>query len=249
MLHGNWRPQEEENVIVQNPGPETLRTFGSQVFAIHAQREAENNKENIEGPVPEVQPQSGTAPKRRLLDYQPNAQRVPSIDSQSSDQNNHPSQSQINSPSEGEDFQQSQISSETASRRRFKPATKRPAPQPARSQGPSPKKVRVRDVGHASGLRGMQDRQDDEPPSSQVFRDWQAANSSAKERKAFVPKEPQKRLPWSDEETERLLFLIEEHGTSWKLLKTEDKEAKVLEARDQVALKDKARNMKMDYLK
>ena len=63
-------------------------------------------------------------------------------------------------------------------------------------------------------------------------------------------KPPQVRKGWTDEETQRLLELIIEFGTSWALLKSEDFAAgNILESRDQVALKDKARNMKMDYLK
>lgn len=58
----------------------------------------------------------------------------------------------------------------------------------------------------------------------------------------------QTRKSWSDKETETLLKLIERHGTSWSKLKEKDVDD-VLESRDQTSLRDKARNMKMDYVK
>lgn len=63
---------------------------------------------------------------------------------------------------------------------------------------------------------------------------------------------PQERRAWSSEETSRLIFLIENHGKSYTRLKKEDeahKDGPLLTRRTQVNLKDKARNVKMDYLK
>lgn len=65
---------------------------------------------------------------------------------------------------------------------------------------------------------------------------------------ARAKKKTQSRKAWTDLETEVLINLISEHGTSWKLLKDKDV-GKVLVDRDQTALKDKARNIKFDYLK
>ena len=64
-------------------------------------------------------------------------------------------------------------------------------------------------------------------------------------------KQPQQRSRWTDEEIERLVELIGEYGVSWSNLLREDEEYETpaLQERDQVALKDKARNMKMDFLK
>lgn len=65
-------------------------------------------------------------------------------------------------------------------------------------------------------------------------------------------KGPQRRIPWSPEEIDRLMLLIERHGTSWALIKRQDmalnKPDGLMVTRDQYALKDKARNMKCDYL-
>lgn len=65
---------------------------------------------------------------------------------------------------------------------------------------------------------------------------------------ARAKKKTQSRKAWTDLETEMLINLISEHGTSWKLLKDKDV-GNVLVDRDQTALKDKARNIKFDYLK
>lgn len=89
-----------------------------------------------------------------------------------------------------------------------------------------------------------------QPPLSQA-KIYKATQMEAKKLTSMhVPRRVQKRIPWSEEETERLLDLIGEYGTSWSLLKTsDDDEGKILKNRDQTGLKDKARNMKIDYLK
>lgn len=86
------------------------------------------------------------------------------------------------------------------------------------------------------------------PPQSQI-QNYKRVNSSAKTRMAERPKKVQSRKAWTDLETETLLNLIEEHGTSWGSLKKIDGKNGNLAYRDQVALKDKARNMKLDFLK
>lgn len=87
-------------------------------------------------------------------------------------------------------------------------------------------------------------------PTQSQIQNYKRVNSSAKTRMAERPKKVQFRRAWTDLETETLLNMIEEHGTSWgSLKKIDDKNGKILESRDQVALKDKARNMKLDFLK
>ncbi|QDS75779.1 hypothetical protein FKW77_008818 [Venturia effusa] len=62
--------------------------------------------------------------------------------------------------------------------------------------------------------------------------------------------EPRKRKAWTDAEEEQLRSLIIENGTGWAELKQIDADdGNILADRDQVALKDKARNMKLAYLK
>ena len=76
----------------------------------------------------------------------------------------------------------------------------------------------------------------------------EARENTAKRR---IKKPTQQRSRWTDEEVERLVELIEDHGVSWVNLLRMDgaRDPPLLQHRDQGSLKDKARNMKMDFLK
>lgn len=87
------------------------------------------------------------------------------------------------------------------------------------------------------------------PSNSQLV---SMVNMQAKLVRARQNKRPvQRRRKWTTEEVERLLGLIEIYGTKWANIKKADEaheDGPLLEGRDQVALKDKARNIKFDYL-
>jgi hypothetical protein len=109
------------------------------------------------------------------------------------------------------------------------------------------------------------------PRSSQ----WQEANAAAKMNAKYQRErvnnmlEPQTKIQnrkaWSQQETERLLELIALNGPAYSKILTDDRNvdlyhgtgeagddrpvAGVLQGRNQVQLKDKARNIKLDYLK
>ena len=238
-----WRPQEADDEDDEPlPALEINEVSLDRVLALRDQNEVESNKENIVETQTNLQPPSG---QRRLIDRQENATRV-AWESQDTGSNQNASPADLD---EGDDFQQQQPPVNATSRRSLKSSNKRTATEPARSQGPSPKRVRIQTANGARAQSIAQDRQSSRPPASQV-EEYLAANAAAKERKAWQVKPPQVRKGWTEEETERLLELIEEHGTSWALLKNEDFAAgNILQSRDQVALKDKARNMKLDYLK
>jgi hypothetical protein len=71
-------------------------------------------------------------------------------------------------------------------------------------------------------------------------------------KRLLKKRQPQQRSRWTEVEVERLVELIENYGVSWAYLLAMDDEhpeGAVLQQRDQVSLKDKARNMKMDFLK
>ena len=230
---------EEENIIIRRNAQESL--------AYRRKREAESNKENV-AQIPESQ-QNRMAEKPSIFDRHPLAEKVAPIDSQDSDENG-----EANEVSSDEGFQFQEGSSKATRQRQLKPATKRPAPESARPKRQTPKKVRVRenvDVHTLDEDGGVaRDEQEAEVPLSQSHDEYMRVNQSAKQRMAMVPKLPQSRNAWSSVETDMLHYLITEYGTSWKLLKTEDlTQGHILAARDQVSLKDKARNMKMDYLK
>ena len=239
----DWTPEENE----EEEGDGDIRRSAQASLAYRTQREAESNKENV-ADISESQ-QNRSAKKRSIYDRDPLAEKIAPIDSQDSDHNG--SEVEISSD---EGFQLQAGSSNAARQRRLKPATKRPAPEPARLKRRSPKKVRVQeniDVHTIDDRTEVaRDEQEVGLPLSQAFDEYERVNKSAKQKMAAVTKPPQSRSTWTGVETDMLHYLITEHGTSWRLLKNEDRDqGHVLEARDQVALKDKARNMKMDYLK
>ncbi len=206
--------------------------------------EAESNKENV----PEIadSQHTKTAKKRTFWERDPRADQISPINSENPDFSDH--DNEISSDS---DFQTQVESSNAAKQRRSKPAIKRPSSRPKRRL---PKKVRVQEHVDDRSLderaEVASDEQEAEVPLSQRYREYVRVNQSAKQKMAVVTKPPQSRTAWTGAETDMLYHLITEYGTSWKLLKAEDlAQGHVLEGRDQVALKDKARNMKMDFLK
>lgn len=65
------------------------------------------------------------------------------------------------------------------------------------------------------------------------------------------PRATQVRKQWTEEEIVRLVGLMKQYGTSWAKIKEADENMSrsALGARSQVNLKDKARNMKLEYLR
>ena len=246
----SWRPQnigEEDNIFVAD-SEDHLRDIGHRIYSVEAERQAESNKENIRIPISQAEPDPRGMRKRRLIDHQPGAERVPWTDSPEFDLSAQPSQVEEVSSDGG--FQTQYQPSNPATQQRRKSTSKRPLSQPARSQGSPRKRARTEETNPTNGLEVIPDRIDTEPPHSQLLHEYRVANSAAKERKDFQPKQTQSRTQWSDEETNQLLSLIEEHGISWSLLMREDNHTgRFLQHRGQVGLKDKARNMKVDFLK
>jgi hypothetical protein len=274
-----WRAQEGDDDPFMNPGgnPDE-QLYATQTFALKAKNDAESNKENVaeasqhplQSPPEKLrftdrqegahkvlfESQESTSPERAQLGSVKKGKR-PLRDGLGADD-------EVSEVSSDGDFEHMRVTADTAQKR----SSKRPATEGTRSQGPSPKRarfqesndsrsqapVRIRDEDRPGPSRSqtlVRDMDEDRPTPSQMD-EYRAANAAAKEKKAFQIKPTQTRRPWSEEETERLLELIVKHGVSWKLLKQEDEIARggpLLRNRDQTALKDKARNMKMDYLK
>ncbi|KAK4991194.1 hypothetical protein LTR50_001952 [Elasticomyces elasticus] len=70
------------------------------------------------------------------------------------------------------------------------------------------------------------------------------------QRQRHAPDRNQNRQPWSNEETQKLIDLVEEHGVSWKHLKEQDEKGDdVLHRRTPEDLRFKCRNIKSDFLK
>ena len=85
--------------------------------------------------------------------------------------------------------------------------------------------------------------------AQQNIRDATLAVATSTRGNAF--RSTQVRVRWSEEETERLMELMQEFGTSWSKIKQADTRfvRHLLKDRNQVQLKDKARNIKLDFLK
>ncbi|KAH0538826.1 hypothetical protein FGG08_004602 [Glutinoglossum americanum] len=114
-------------------------------------------------------------------------------------------------------------------------------------EGPSRHRREIRAIIRASG----QDEDSDEADAGSDLRAalrYDYVNTIAKRfvgtKKVY---RTQKRRAWTDQEVNRLLELVEVHGPSWaKIEKVGDP---ILAGRSQVNLKDKARNMKFDFVK
>ena len=215
------------------------------MLAISAQQQAESNKENEIRPI--LLNHSGHK-RRRLIDPQPNARRISPI-SQGFDQDDQ--QYDDSDLSQDEDFQQSHVPANASFTLigRSSPKRKRRVADTSMTQHSLPRRASTRSRSRQSQESEQRVLQEQQIPLSQA-QIYSNVNSVAKDRVADRSKAPQSRRPWSELEIETLLKLIEHHGISYTRIKKEDAlDQSILEDRDQVAIKDKVRNMKMDYLK
>ena len=238
------------------------------------QRDAAQNKENIAGLANSRYPSTGYGSSQRqalgprkfqYIDPQPEAQQV--AWSESGFSQDVPSTSRVAKrnltadeddvepdPSQDEGFQQDNRNQDVAAKRRSKPGGAQGTVQRAPQQQRAAKRARMtqdvnENVENEIETAVNDYNNADEPPESTLGA-YQDTKRVALQASASQPKKVQVRKAWSDEETGTLLDLIEEHGTSWRLLKEiDDHNHNILHGRDQVALKDKARNMKLDFLK
>lgn len=212
-----------------------------QVVEFQASRNAENSREStfrhIDQPNDRV--------KKSFIDPQPNAERV-SFESQDQPDGDLPAEEAEELGTE-EGFQQDQRQITRQTRHDKTSSGKRSAPAPLVRRH-SPKKVRVASLDESFSDEDGSEAPQEQAPAPSQFENYKTANKVAKFKKASQIKRPQIRKAWTNEETKALIELIEEYGTSWAFLKERDKKQK-LGSRDQGALKDKARNMKFDFLK
>ena len=266
IMDDGWQPQQIEEDM--GPGPfENDFTRSQRIVALGEEREAAANKENMTETMDMQVPLSpggsqrpALAPRKLgIMDPQPNAQRV-TFDSQvfqdipessrgtkrAFDETMDAEGDELGELSQDQGFQQDNRTFDVALRR-----AQKPAPAPRRRT----KKARTAQANQATD-DSTQDFTQPEPSAQgnsipgSTFNKYQEAKDVALEVTAARPKKVQVRKAWTDAETGLLLDLIEEHGTSWRLLKQIDLDNDfTLRDRDQVALKDKARNMKLDFLK
>lgn len=134
------------------------------------------------------------------------------------------------------------------------PPSRRPNPQPPSSTQPPPNRDhdRIRSTSSQPQPHTRIPSSTAPPPSS--YEAYQHAQRTARSNTAFatsLPRPPQTRRPWTAPEIERLLYLMRQYGCAWSAIKKADQNMDVpqLLERTQVQLKDKARNMKLDFLK
>ena len=233
----SWRAQEDDHFEVKHLDERTVRD----VIARTKGGQEESNKENMEHPHSQASVPPLGGQKSRFIDPQPDALRI-TFESQAS---------QTDRVSVEEDFQTQQPRTvDVAARRRAKPKLKRPRALPIRHQDASPEVSWSQETARDRRSEVMTGRLHDESLPSPELDEHRVANTAAKERKNFKKKPVQRRTPWSDEETHQLISLIEKHGVSWTLLMQRDERTRaLLQDRGQVGLRDKARNVKMDYLR
>lgn len=265
-VNDEFQPPIEDDEIHLIEGREPSPT--TRIMELENEASREQDKENI----PQGTEATLKNPSRSFTDRQPNAKKI-TFESQSATQqgpttdprsrrrlhnaeveNEH--DDQPSSPSEDEGFQED-------NRKNFRRlqisarSTKRAAPVAA-SRSPTKR------IHHAPERQEAREESADLDPE---YRDatrnasnavipsqgemYRTVNTQSKAvTRVRVPKKTQVRRPWSAAETNRLIDLIEEHGISWAYIRSVDAgDGGVLKYRDQVALKDKARNIKLDYLK
>ncbi|MCJ1393472.1 hypothetical protein MMC18_006347 [Xylographa bjoerkii] len=249
----DFQPQMDDNEPQVDPLPRNQRI--DSIMRTFYRSVDEEDKENRPQPYA-----TSIAPgkHRSFIDRQPNAEKINfesqaeashtragNLTSKRSLQNGSDEEDQVSDPSEDEGFQQDNRpdlpKSSLAKRHVSGTAPKSPAKRVRLEQD------RERAASVDPDIEAAVHQANAPPPmsNSQIYR--VAQTQSRKVTAIHNPKTVQKRKAWTDEETEVFIDLVGEYGISWSLLKKMD-EHSVLIHRDQTALRDKARNMKVDFL-
>ena len=249
----DFQPQVDDNEPQMDPLAPEERI--DSMLQVYYKSKDEEDKENR----PQAYTTSTVPAKHRLfIDRQPNAEKI-SFESQAeascasvgnsssrrSRQNESDEEERVSDPSEDEGFQRDtrpNLTKSNLTKRRVsasapKSSTKRVQLEEDRGRTSSADQEIEAAVRQANGPPPMS--------NSQIYK--VAQTQSRKVAAVHNPKRVQKRRAWTDDETEVFIDLIGEYGISWSLLKSMDA-GNILIHRDQVALKDKARNMKVDFL-
>jgi hypothetical protein len=159
------------------------------------------------------------------------------------------------SPDEG--YENDARQSTAADRRRQELNASKQAKQPVKSP---PKRPRT-ELSGSSGQARDRASQGSSTPDYDINRQTQSnVRRPTQVTVRARPRAPQQRRGWTLDEETALIDYVEEYGTSWSLIKQIDRGHPLadndngdgpnhLKYRDQVALKDKARNLRFDYHK
>jgi hypothetical protein len=203
---------------------------------------------------------AGPAQRRKFVDEQADAERISNFDDatqQSPNQHRRPHSLGQTSPGKRKRIQtiteEYNVSDDdgyqTDSREVDMSQRRHEAPR----LGPSPKKVRIHapDCRRRDGSTQTAEAEEDERVVEYRYQKRIMSSQAARSSQS-APQRPrlqQGRSRWSPAEELRLEELISEHGCSWAYLKSIDVDGdNMFEGRDQVALKDKARNMKTQMI-
>ena len=240
-----WRPTIEDDGVDLIPRPG--RTSTNEPYQILQEYKLHVLEEDKENRAQAALASTTSSRKRTLLDRQAGAEKI-DFDSQFSSQEPNSSASKrpriderMSSPSEDEGFQNDH---------RVKISGKQPAISRLTNVLYA-KRPFVTEEDQTSRSRSNNDAtlgHMNDGSSMTPFQIYQVANAGAKMARARrSQKKPQMRRPWTENETNVLMNLIAKYGTSWAYIKKMDV-SQSLEGRDQVALKDKARNIKVAFL-
>ena len=260
-----WQPQvfeeglEEAFAPSENASASNPVARAQQVMELQASREAQNNGENVS----KLANQPSGRVKKYFIDPQPNAERIV-FDSQeqvkpaSENQDQYPLRRENSAVEDVPADETEELGTEEGfqqDERHITKQTRRDRISPEKRSAPAPSVMRhlPNEDSVASSDSGDSDEagyHQEQTPAPSQLENYKNANKVAKFKSSSQMKRPQIRKAWTNEETKALIRLIEKYGTSWAFLKEKDMlKKKKLEYRDQGALKDKARNMKFDFLK
>ncbi|TKA77884.1 hypothetical protein B0A49_01680 [Cryomyces minteri] len=269
---GDWRPPVEDETTEQEPATRTAPRSTADRLAQARQIERNQNKENLRRNQNSSAADTGAAfidPYRKrpaFVDPQPGAARIGFDDSGSSQiqtqrrQGRSPKRARVEEEevdvSEDEGFQVDDRSVDAEQRRQAASAGRQSRIVPDVTS--PPKRIRVAE-GIAAERRHVPRREtsvsdlEEEVPSTAASR-YRTINKAAKAltgtRDLDLPYVPQHRRAWTDEEVNALLNLIAEYGPRYSMIKKIDTDGdNVLVDRDQTALRNKAENMKFDFIK
>lgn len=219
----------------------------------------EKNKENLD--------LAKLTKKRSLLDSQPNAQRAAEWSSQEGTPEASPKRRRLmvdEEESEDEGFESDRRvpnpsrRSNAAVSRRAGPVSAAPAPRRVRTRQRSvsveaesssaaiSRQERAEVTRQASIRRAATEDSDEDHPAPTATQVSMVARQEVMRQKIAKKVPSKKRTVWSEADTDYLIRSIEELGCSWAILfKLDGWDVE----RDQVALKDKARNLKVNFLK
>jgi hypothetical protein len=246
-----WHPVEDVESDLAETGPSNNLQASQPLQNLLRKKKA--NKENV----PHSQTSAPPEKARMFNEPQPDARRLEWDEATQtpSQQRQRPGKSSrrldVEDVSEDDGFQNDTRIINPAPRKEI-PISSRPVESIASRPSPKRQRVQQRQMSESINYRPSLEVESESESNDDKRRTIMYQQLTAKSTQGISRprKKPQTRRGWSSDEIAALVGYIEEIGTSWAQIKRVDEEdAQVLSGRDQGALKDKARNLKVDFLK